>query len=255
MRVLAQKSSPQVQGQPGRTQPPTGLALHISKLQAPTPRPRRLSGRREPCGGRGCEFSLPKTPLTALIPVTNLGLTIATNPTFFFYIPKTSAKELRFVLLDEEKGNQVYKATFTPPNTSGIVSINLPIDKSLPQLEVGKDYHWYFQINCSAKQLEQDIGDIYVDGWVQQVEPSLTLTSQLEQASPREQVELYLNNHLWYDALTTLAKQRRSDPDDLVVANEWKALLQSEKLDEIAQEPLVQPLAFQKQQLVPDIER
>jgi hypothetical protein len=176
-----------------------------------------------------------------LIPETNLGLTLAAYPTFFFYIPQTSAKEMRFVLLDEEKGNQVYKTTFTPPSTPGIISLSLPVDKNLPPLEVGKKYHWYFQINCSAQQREQDIGEVYIDGWVQRVEPSLTLTSQLEKASPRGRVDLYRKNHLWYDALTALAEQHRLNPNNLAVVVAWKALLQSEGLDEVAQEPLVEP--------------
>ncbi len=240
MRVLAQQLLPQVQGQPGRTQPPTGLALHILQAQVPKLPPRRLPGRREPAAGRGCEFDLPQIPLTALIPETNLGLTIAAYPTFFFYIPQTSAQELRFVLLDEEKGNQVYKTTFTPPTTPGIVSLSLPSNKNLPPLEVGKTYHWYFQINCSAQQLEQDIGNVYVDGWVQRLEPSLTLTSQLEKASPRKRVELYRNNDLWYDALTTLAEQRRLKPNDFAIATEWENLLGSGGLNkEIARKPIV----------------
>jgi hypothetical protein len=175
-----------------------------------------------------------------LIPETNLGLTIAAYPTFFFYIPQTSAQELRFVLLDEEKGNQVYKTTFTPPTTPGIVSLSLPSNKNLPPLEVGKTYHWYFQINCSAQQLEQDIGNVYVDGWVQRLEPSLILTSQLEKASPRKRVELYRNNDLWYDALTTLAEQRRLKPNDFAIATEWENLLGSGGLNkEIARKPIV----------------
>jgi hypothetical protein len=240
MRVLAQPFLLQIPERSLRIQQPTSLAPPILQAQALTLPPRPLPGRREPAAGRGCEFSLPNTPLTALIPETNLGLTLAAYPTFFFYIPQTSAKEMRFVLVDEEKGKQVYKTTFTPPITAGIISISLPRDKNLPPLEVGKKYHWYFQINCSAQQREQDIGEVYVEGWIQRVEPSLTLTSQLEKTYPRKQVDLYRKNHLWYDALTILAEQRRLNPNDLALVDAWKVLLQSEKLDGIAQEPLVQ---------------
>jgi len=240
MRVLAQQFLLEVPVRSLRTQFPASLAPPTLQAQALTPPPRPLPGRREPAAGRGCEFSLPQTPLTALIPGTNLGLTLAAYPTFFFYIPQTSAKEVRFVLLDEEKGNQVYKTTFTPPSTPGIVSLSLPIDKNLPPLEVGKKYRWYFQINCSAQQREQDIGEVYVEGWIQRVEPSSMLTSQLEKASSRGRVDLYRKNHLWYDALTSLAEQRRLNPHNLALVDAWKTLLQSEKLDEIAQEPLIQ---------------
>ena len=241
IQVHAQQFLLQIPERSLRTQQPTSLAPPTLQAQTLTPPPRPLPGRREPAAGRGCEFSLPKTPLTALIPETNLGLTLTAYPTFFFYIPQTSTKEMRFVLLDEEKGNQVYKITFMPPSTPGIINLSLPREKNLPPLEVDKKYHWYFQINCSAQQREQDIGEVYIDGWVQLVEPSLTLTSQLEKASPRGRVDLYRKNHLWYDALTTLAEQHRLNPNNLVLIDDWKALLQSEKLDKIAHEPLVQP--------------
>ncbi len=238
MRVFAQPSNPQVQERSLTTQPFAWLVPRILQAQAPTPtrKPRRLPGRREPGAGRGCGLSVPKIPLTALIPETNLGLTIAAHPTLFFHIPQASTTAARFVLIDEANQNRLYKTTLKIPSSASIISLRPPTDKGL---EIGKDYHWYFHIICSAEELGQDLGDIYVDGWVRRIEPTPTLVSQLEKASPSRRVALYQTHDLWYDALTTLAEQRRLHPGDSALAAEWENFLRSVGLDKIAQEPII----------------
>lgn len=256
MRTLAQHFLPQVQKQSGRTQSPPRLAPRTSQTQNPTLPNVGLPGRRKPGGGRSSsanEQSNEKS-LTALVPETNLGLTVAPYPTFFFYIPQTSATAARFVLLDEENGHRVYEKTFTIPKTPGIVSLSLPAETTIPPLEVGKNYHWYFHIIFPSEESDQDLGDmadsegigginnignIYVDGWVQRVEATPTLISQLEKVSSRERVALYRKDNIWHDALKTLAEQHRLNPNDSAIATEWANLLRSIGLDEIAQEPLI----------------
>ncbi|HEY9670017.1 MAG TPA: DUF928 domain-containing protein [Waterburya sp.] len=214
-----------------------GLAPRILQAQAPLPTSRKgLPGRRQPAGGRGCDL-LSTKPLAILTPKTNLGLTVTANPTFFFYAPRTSATVARFVLVDEENANRVYEKTFAISTTPGIVSLRLSADKSLPSLKLGKNYHWYISILCESQDRS---GDIYVDGWVQRVELLPSLASQLEKASLNKRVALYQKNELWYDALTTLAQERRLHPRDSAIAAEWATLLRSEGLDEIAQEPIVE---------------
>ncbi|MEW6496579.1 MAG: DUF928 domain-containing protein [Cyanobacteriota bacterium] len=254
MRVLAQQSLSQIQERSVRMQPSTRLALSTLQANSPPLPPVGLPGRRTAGAGRGCPSSevanAPSQPsnensLTALMPTKNLGKTVATYPTFFFYIPQTSATSARFVLLNEENENRVYETTFAISGNPGIISISIPAFVTLPPLEISKNYHWYFHIICPFEQLDGnikadgDMGEVYVDGWVQRVEPTPPLISQLEQASPRERVALYQKNHLWYDALATLAEQRRLQPEDATLETEWENLLRSVKLDAIVQQPLV----------------
>jgi hypothetical protein len=179
MQVLAQQSNPQVQGQWMTSQPAAGLAPNILQAKAPPPKPN--AGNRQPGGGRGCELEMPKPPLTALIPESTFGKTVESYPKFLSYIPKTSATKARFVLRDEETQIRVYEETFAIPETPGIVSLSLPADKTLPPLEVGKNYGWFLLIICDP---EDRSAEINVQGLVERVEPSSTLTSQLEKASP-----------------------------------------------------------------------
>jgi hypothetical protein len=216
IQVIAQPSNLQVQGRSQSSQSPALLTLRLKEERRPLP------GRREPAAGRGCGANIPNVPLTALSPETNLGFTVAAYPKFFFYIPQTSATAVKFTLLKEDD-NQVYEKTFPISRTSGIFNLRLPDDKTLPPLEVGKNYHWYFQITCP----QLGSGDIYVDGWVQRLSRGR-------------------QNNLWYDTVATLAEKRRLHPDDSAIAAEWENLLRSEGLDKIAPQPLVGSLTSEK---------
>ena len=233
--TLAQQSTSEVLGLPGRTPALARNAPLFLQAKPSTPPNPGLPGRRQPASPRGPCFP-GKKPLTALLPATNLGLTVAAYPTFFFYVPETAATAVEFVLLDEENGNKLYETMFTITGKPGIFSLSLPTNKTLPPLEIGKNYHWYFSVVCDP---EDRAGDVYVDGWVQRVEPSSVLVGELDKASPGEQVALYQKHQLWHETLTTLEKRRRLSPNDAVLAAQWANLLRAAGLSEIAQEPLV----------------
>lgn len=193
-----------------------------------------LPGRRVGGGTRGdCNFG--QKQLTALMPKNNLALTIAANPLVFFYIPPVTTQTVEFVLLDEAE-NQVYEKTFKPTGTNGIISLSLPSNAPLKELIIGKKYHWYLSVICNA---EDRANDITVDGWIQRVEPNPTLTRELEKAAPLQRPAILAAANLWQDALVTLAQLRSSHPYDANIAFQWKQLLQSADLNNIAQEPVV----------------
>lgn len=235
--AVALQSNSQVQEPSIGRQLPTWLTRPILQAQA-TPMVQRRSGRRKPASARGPCSPSEKT-LTALIPETNLGLTVSDRPTLLFYIPQTPATMVEFVLLDEENNNTVYQTTLPITGSSGIVSLKLPPSPTLRSLEINKDYHWYFSIICDP---EDRAGDIYVDGWIRRVEPNPSLVSHLEKVSPRERAALYRNDNLWYDTVTTLAEQHRSNPRNSTVAAEWATVLKSVGLDEILREPFNESL-------------
>lgn len=187
-------------------------------------------------------------PLTALVPETQsaqlktvMGLTVAEYPILLFYVPQNSAQKLELALVDTTNYN-TYEVLFDNPRTPGIVSVSLSAlkdseGKSLPPLEFGKNYQWYFSIVCDSEN--RDKNEV-VEGFVQRVEPEPTLNSELENAAPRDRVSIYVVNDIWYDSLATLYKLRQSNPNDSSLADEWANLLGAIELDSIAREPLVQ---------------
>ena len=205
------------------------------QVQVPKPRIQRRAGRRKPASARGpCSPS--EKSITALIPTTNLGLTTAAYPTFFFYIPPTPATTMEFVLIDEENQRQIYTTTVAITGNPGITSLSLPNSENLPPLEIDKEYHWYASMICDQQQRS---GDIYVDGWVKRIAPDSTLMNKLENTSLTEQITIYQESGLWYDALKAIAEARRLHPHNSTLVAKWTTLLKSVGLEEIAHEPPV----------------
>jgi len=207
------------------------------------PPQRGLPGRREGGGTRNPFVCIQGSPsqLIALLPATNLGLTTAAYPRFFWFMPKSKAKLAEFTLFEvDERGEDrtpLYKTTFSIDGTAGVASLSLPSNATLPPLAVGKDYRWSVSLVCSASDRSKDIT---VDGWVQRVAVKADLAKQLANAKPSDRVRLYASNGIWFDTVTTLADQRCTNPKDAALTKSWAALLQSVQLGTIAEQPLLQ---------------
>lgn len=209
-------------------------------------------GRRRGAAGRGgfgnCSLN---PPLTALVPAIEQptgkgkavyvwGKTMAAYPTFWFYIPnsRSSLRSVEFVLQDEQD-NDVYRTSVRVPQRQGIISLRLP-STSTP-LKMNHNYHWFLKTEMAlvcGRQQPVIVKDA-VEGWVQRVQPHLNLASQLKVATPQQQISLYATNGFWYDALNTLAQLRQQKPEDVTLRANWRELLQSAGLSEIASKSLI----------------
>jgi hypothetical protein len=174
-------------------------------------------------------------PLTALVPFDVDGFpfvekTISERPTFWFYIPylPTSRRNAEFVLIDENE-DDVYFATFPLTQQAGIVSLQLPA--TVPPLKEGKKYRWVFSVICNPLNRS---GDATVNGWVERVPESSTLNTQLMAANSREQVSIYAEAGLWYEALAAIATLRKNNPEDEDLKSDWMSLQQTLGLTEIS---------------------
>jgi len=193
----------------------------------PTPRVRSVRG--------GCASST-QVSVTALVPKNNIGRTVSDYPTFFFYLPQTDAELAEFIL-EDESGNQIYQQDLTIKNLSGVIGVSISANTNVPPLEVGKSYTWKFTVVCDA---EDRSSDQLESGIVRRVELSADILSELEKADPRQKTVIYAKNGIWQDALSTLAAARRANPNDTDLAADWKSLLDSVTLGEIAKEPIVE---------------
>ncbi|HEY9645547.1 MAG TPA: DUF928 domain-containing protein [Chroococcidiopsis sp.] len=221
---------------------PLALAAVIGIISFPTevlaqqfmPPDRGLPGRREGGGTRGgCLHG--QVPLVALMPDTNFGQTTQEQPTLYWYTPPMSANTAELVVLDNND-DEVYRSAIALPESGGIVNITLPAvgDRSL--LDLNKDYHWYFSLICDPMDRS---GDIFVEGWIQRVEPSDDLSRRLMVASTeQERAIAYAESGIWYDALRSVATSRQSRPGDPAASGGWSTLLESIGLDSLVAQPL-----------------
>lgn len=231
-------SSINVQAQPAN---PNG-ELNPSLIFAAPPPPKDIGepGKRGEAGSRGCgqDINKPLTSsqkrLTALVPVYSnselvFGTTIREHPSFLFYIPYSSDFASGEFVLEDEAGDQtIYKTSLS--GTPGIVNLRLP-SKAAP-LEIGKQYRWYLNIYCQKDK--QIIAN--VEGYVKREQLKPALKTQLEKATPSQQVNLYAANGIWYEALSAASELRRTNSQD----TSWTALLKAVGLNDFAIEPKVE---------------
>ena len=171
------------------------------------------------------------------IPEINVGLTLAESPTFFGYVSHPST-QVEFILQAEDgKGTEVYKTTFKV-DKPGIVEVSIPKKGDRQKsIEVNQRYQWSFAVACNPGDAS---GNYFVQGFVQRIEPQETLKNDLANPDPMARAIAYAKNGIWYDTIATLAKMRRLAPDDPMLKAEWTQLLQSQKLESVADQPLVQ---------------
>lgn len=174
--------------------------------------------------------------LTALLPTTRYGRTIAARPTFFVYIPPTAAKEVFFSLKDEN-GKHHYQTMLKISGRGGIVSVTLP--NNSPELEMDQNYQWFFAPIPPGGILQPD--NYGVTGWVKRVEaPNSTQLNSSE--NPLEKATEYAEAGIWYDTVALLVSAQMAQPSNETLLSEWKELLKEVGLDGIANQPIAEQL-------------
>lgn len=179
-----------------------------------------LPGRRISGGVReGNCFVDFNQSLVAIMPRNNFAKTAEARPAFWFSLPETEAlDEVRFSLLTEFD-EPVYSTQVDISRKHGLSELRLP--ESVPALVPGENYRWVFSLGCS------DSSRFEVQGWVNRVELTSDMASQIESASPEDSVALYAAAGLWHEQVTELINLRRQNLADMDFQFEWAALVQS----------------------------
>lgn len=236
--LAVERNIPLSSGLEKQSQLMTLSQVAIPEWDAFTPPQESVPGKRQSnkiTRGDSCPLGL--NEITALIPTTTMGRIISAQPTFFFYVPVSLNKTVEFELADSND-NTIYQKSFTMiVDRPGIISLSPgTVSRPLP-LEIGKNYHWYLTIKCDAND---NSGDIIISGWLSRVALAPELASQLEKSSLTDRLNIYYQEALWYEALSTIAQLRYDGSRDAVFSQKWQEILNAVKLGPIATKPLVQ---------------
>ncbi len=187
-------------------------------------------GNREGAATRSACLSANK--LTALVPLSNLGLTTEGFPTFYWYVPQnTCLAEFRLVEVDPTNNNEtvLYLSRMDLSGDARIVGLPLPSDGSLMPLKVGKEYFW--DIGLVSPNNPDDPPSNFVKGWVKRVEPTTNIVAALKTAKGMDRYEAYASAGLWYDALKTLVDLRQTTPNNPALNQAWSELFNSDAVE------------------------
>jgi Domain of Unknown Function (DUF928) len=215
-------------------------------------------GNRQPGTHRGpnCPEDLsisPLMPQPTLMPLPSTsdskvkeppktGLTLSESPTLFAYVSpaSTQVKFNLFEEIDSEQDKQVSETTFKVEKP-GIIAVTLPTAGSdQKSLEIDNWYRWSFSVDCNPKDPNAGKNKFSVTGFVKRIAASPTLKNDLANPDPMARLIAYATHGIWYETVATLAEMRRKAPDDAKLTAEWTELLKSQKLDSVADKPLVQ---------------
>ena len=189
-------------------------------------------GRRVGGSSRGA-CPIGKTPLTAIVPESELGRTVSEYPTLFLYVPSTPEKtKMEFELRDKNE-NVIYKQEFLGTGRDGIYRIDIP--NYVTPLAEGENYVWSFSLICSTTDFA---GIHYVGGWINRIENSQFVNGQIQRVDPSDRPTQYTQNLLWYDLMASLADLHQSDPNNTAFQSRWEELLMEVGLEDLADKPL-----------------
>jgi Domain of Unknown Function (DUF928) len=171
------------------------------------------------------------------------GLTTNEHPTLWVYIPYSSAliSRIDFILRSGDNPANplaeplpwriVYQTSIQAPKRAGIVNFSLP--KTSTPLAIDKLYQWDVKITMKSQPTEE------IAGWIQRAKIDSNLSDRIKRSNPSQQADLYAENGFWYDALSTLAIQRRDFPRDPAIKENWQSMLKSVNLEGLAERPFV----------------
>lgn len=235
-------------------------AITAMTYTPPPPPDRGAPGNRGEGASRGCtatplgntnrsaslmalvpEQTVPEQPSDTTSDATSItqvwGLTSTAYPRLWFSVPyaPNQISAIEFVLQNDQD-QLVYRTPIAVPATSGVMSVQIPSTAS--GLEINQSYHWFFKVRVLCEP-DQTPTLNYVEGWIQRTQLDQALSDRLTQATLQQQAELYAENGIWYDALTTLAQLKLAQPDNEAIAQEWTDLLTSVGLTDVATQPLI----------------
>jgi len=222
------------------------------KFVLPAPPPGKPVGGRIRGGGRRGPCPDYSTNLTALVPSTKetvkvkntkvirenvWGLTTNLRPVLRFYVPFSNKYSLptEFLLQDEESKKIIYQSVVKLPSKPGVIAVSLP--ETVKPLQENKNYRWYFNIYC---EVQKPIPSLRVEGVVRRVKLSKDITQKINAAKPRKQAELYASEGIWFNAINTLAELRKQQPKNKELVEDWKSLIESIGIKDVAEKPLVE---------------
>ncbi|MEO1006812.1 MAG: DUF928 domain-containing protein [Cyanobacteria bacterium J06638_38] len=203
-------------------------------------------------------------PLTALVPSSNYGRTIATHPQLWFYVPYETQdiSKIEFVIQDAER-NDISRQVWQPQTVPGYL-LRAGLPETEPALENNKSYRWYLKVYC---QDDERTAPLFVQGWLDKIAPKqswaslesglpkqegliatstdlerLSLESNDEtndvigspvtgQASAQTTHIFYAQKKLWFDAIDSLLNSYLTSPENPQIAEDWEKLIRAKGVD------------------------
>jgi hypothetical protein len=169
-------------------------------------------------GSRGSGVSL--ICLTVLTP-DHTGLTVQEQPSLFWYQSEPADVPMELSLLVKNTSQPLLLLRLPNARADGIQRLNLA--EHNVKLLTGVEYEWVVALVVDPENRSKDV---LASGWIERVEPSPSLRSQIVNATEEHLPFVYAGEGVWLDTLTTLSNLIDSRPTDRVLQEERASLLE-----------------------------
>lgn len=212
-------------------------AIAQSVPSSSEPQPRRPRGQKPwiPRDPECPQIAKGQPVLTALTPLLDrydqddIGdtITLAQNPTFYFYSPYTTGK-YRFRLLASSKAEDaIYSQIINTSDRTGIFAVSLPI---LP-IQQEQRYFWELEYVCSPKP-NASRQTLY--GYLYRLKLPAAQSLELSRAkTTSDRLAFYQKYGIWSELLTEIVQTMPTSQSI------WQKVLDAQGLEAISQQPLL----------------
>jgi len=166
--------------------------------------------------------------IALLVPDNHVGQTLSAQPTLFWFVSAPPEQTLEITLV-EPKVAQPLLTQQVKVDRGGLMK--LEIQPGQVELEAGKRYRWSVAIVCNPNRRSTDV---LAQGWIERVSDVAALTPEEAGLPAQDRAKLYAERGLWYDALREIASAYDIDPQNSLVQQELKGLLNQVGLDRVA---------------------
>ncbi len=187
------------------------------------PTPLDSTGQGNSSASRSSCLPSIKSP-TLLAPVSHVGQTSKSHPSFSIYFPEVPTLPVR-VSVEDPLAEKLIWISEIEVNQAGINTFSLPED--VAGLETGVRYNWTAVLICDR---QNRLKDIYAEAAIERIEISQLLKQELSSTTDQiEKARILARSSLFYDAIAQLVEY----PGGLK-ANLISSLLKQARLDDLA---------------------
>lgn len=173
------------------------IALPVWAGYNPPSQPSAPSDNITTTGRRGGCLSAETASLTAIAPLSHVGQTIASHPTFTWFVPDEQSFAIEFYLYQQQASGEQLIYQTNRASTPGMMSLTLPVAESA--LQVGQRYRWQVILLCNPNSPSSAL---VANAEVEMTRPSAELEAALANTiDPAARANLLAEFGLWYDAI------------------------------------------------------
>lgn len=206
--------------------PPKKLPA-LARLPVYKPPLRGSPGGRVGGGTRGIRDEL--FTLFLLAP-DHVGLTVQEQPTLYWYLSKLTHYPIEVTIIEDQAIYPILEKRISPPVQPGIQRVRLT-DYDV-RLSPHVEYWWFVAVVPDPDHRSKDI---LAGGLIKRIEISESLQAKLAQADREENLQIYAEAGVWYDAMMAISDLIEAIPNDTFPRKQRAALLEQVGLSEIAE--------------------